>query len=150
MEKILSFINRLPLRLREICYFIYLLIQLLGMIKTFFNPNKSKIAPQFDGTNIPVETSDGIVTKFMTDDEIRTRYAYDNAMELDPAYLASKGVEPVKFGGSVISPLDAHESIVDSALSALSSIQSKPSEPASSSSSEPIVESIVEPSKTAN
>lgn len=125
MEKILKFINKLPVKVREICYLIYLLIQLLSMIKTFFNPNKTnRVAPQFDGTHIPVETENGIVHKFMTDDEISKRYAHDNALELDPAYLASKGVEPRSFSGSVISPLDAHDRIVSNAFDSIFSVQS--------------------------
>lgn len=135
MEKIFKIINKLPLKLREICYLIYLLIQLLSMIKTFFNPHKSKVAPQFNGTNIPVETPDGIVHKYMSDDEIRERYSHDNVMELDPAYLASKGVEPMTFSGSVISPLDAHDTIVANAASAIDSLRSSDSSSSGSSSS---------------
>lgn len=139
MEKIIKFISNLPKTIREICYLIYLLTKLLSMVKVFFNPNKDRIPPQFDGTDIPQSTPDGIVHKYMTDEEIRSRYSHDNALELDAPYLMSKGVEPPKFSGSVISPLDAHDAIIASADVALSSISKEsqiiaPKEPQSTTS----------------
>lgn len=125
MEKIIKFINNLPTKVREICYLIYLLIQLLSMIKTFFNPNKKlKVPSQYSGTDYPVETPNGIVYQHMSDEEVSKRYSHDNALELDPAYLASKGIEPRAFSGSVISPLDAHDKIVSNALDSISNFSS--------------------------
>lgn len=130
-----TLITKLPIFIRELLYFIYLLKYLLSMIKTFFVPKREKFSPAPQRTNIPRFTDEGVVFDSLSDAEIAEKYAGDDALKEDAAYLISKGVEPRKFSGSVISPLDA----VDRLSNAISDIDmssfSKPDVSNSSSSS---------------
>lgn len=76
------------------------------MRKVFFNPKKNGSVP-FRMTPVPVETDNGIVHTFVSNDELSKQVGISDCMLLDPAFLVSKGVNPIGFSGSVISPLDA-------------------------------------------
>lgn len=114
ISKLLKFVQSLPEAVRCVLYVIYLLTYFLKSMKTFFVPNRKRFVPDERTTAIPRETPDGIVHDHMTDQDIHDRFSADNAMEFDPAYLASHGIEPKTFGGSIVSPLDATESLIES------------------------------------
>lgn len=131
ITNLLKHVTKLPEIVREVIYLIYLIFYFLKSMKVFFNPHKERFVTPEQTTAIPRETENGIVHEYMTDDEIREKHAHDNAMELDPAYLVSKGVEPRTFSGAVMSPLDAHDRIVNSADEAVGFFKSQ--QPAQSS-----------------
>lgn len=110
--KILRFISSLPEILRVISYIIYLFYQILINMKVFFNPHKG-FTPKSRTTDVPRETEDGVVFDSLSNSELFNRYSKREATTYDPAFLASNGIEPVKFSGSVVSPLDGYEQLCD-------------------------------------
>lgn len=140
ISKLLKFVQSLPEAVRCVLYVIYLLTFFLKSMKTFFVPNRKRFVPEERTTAIPRETPDGIVHDHMTDHDIHDRFSADNAMEFDPAYLASHGIEPKTFGGSIVSPLDATESLIESfddTLSIMPKTEPKLDSKLDSSSNEP-------------
>lgn len=111
---VLKFVQSLPETVRCIIYVIYLLTYFLKSMKTFFIPKRSRFKPDEQLTSIPRETPDGIVHEVLSESDIHSRYSADDAMAFDPANLINNGIEPSVFGGSVISPLDANERLVES------------------------------------
>lgn len=122
ISKLLKFVQSLPETVRCILYVIYLLTYFLKSMKTFFIPKRNRFVPEERTTAIPRETPDGIVFEHMTDQDIHNRFSADNAMEFDPVSLASHGIDPKKFGGSIVSPLDATESLIESFDDSISSM----------------------------
>lgn len=136
VTKVLKFVQSLPETVRCIIYVIYLLTYFLKAMKTFFIPKRSRFKPEEQLTSIPRETPDGIVHEVMSESDIHERFSADDAMAFDPANLVNNGIEPSVFGGSIISPLDANERLVDSFNGVDPSVYSASSSVSDSSSSE--------------
>lgn len=114
VSTILKFVQSLPETVRSVLYVIYLLTYFIKSMKTFFIPKRPRFVPEEQFTVVPRETPDGIVHEVLSDSDIHERYSADDAMSFDPVNLANNGIEPKTFGGSVVSPFDATQRIVDS------------------------------------
>lgn len=122
ISKLLKFVQSLPEAVRCVLYVIYLLTYFLKSMKTFFVPKREKFVPADQLTSIPRETPSGIIHEIVSDKDILDRYSSPNAIDFDPVNLASNGITPPSFIGSVVSPLDATERLVDSFDESYSSI----------------------------
>lgn len=111
---LLKFIRSLPETVRSVLYVVYLLIYFIKSMKTFFVPKRPRFVPEDQLTSFPRETPDGIVHEVMSDSDVINRFSAPDALSFDPANLVNNGIEPQSFGGSVVSPLDAVDRLVES------------------------------------
>lgn len=135
---LLKFMRFLPEFIRILFCIIFLLFKCFLFMRTFFIPKRKKFVKLSQCTPIPRFTDAGVVYDYLSDDQLLERCSVPDALSFDPVSLSSRGISPINFAGSVVSPLDALSSLKDSFDDSYDSIQSSLTTDSTKDSTDPI------------